>query len=170
MTLRKILFFISLIISVFCLAIGYRIAGLWTGVVITILLIPGWLLARKQSNSWLRLACLLTSIGLAATGTLLGLPSLLMLFGSTIALATWDLVLFDAALSGSSVGQQTRHYENQHIQSLILALSFSLFAIFLGRFLTIQIPFIILILIVAFILFALDRVWGYIKKSGNRTI
>ncbi|MFT3894431.1 MAG: hypothetical protein QM730_22600 [Anaerolineales bacterium] len=170
MNFRKILLAISIIVSVLCLAIGYEIAGRWLGIIITILLLPGWLLARKQSYSWLRLTCLLTSIGLAVTGRLLGLPPLLMLFGSTIALAAWDLVLFDAVLSNSSAREQTRRYENQHIQSLLLVLSFSLLVIFLGRLAIIQIPFIVLILLVAFILFALDRIWNYIKKSGNWTI
>lgn len=134
---------------------------------IAILIGPAWLLARKYPASRLPLVCLLASVGLAVGGRLLGSPPLWMTFGSAIALAVWDILLLDSALGKNSPAEQTRHYESKHLQSLALALSFSLLATLSGRLLNIQIPFIILILFIAFILFALDRVWGYIKKTGK---
>jgi hypothetical protein len=128
---------------------------------------PGWLLARKYPNSALALVCLLASVSLAVAGTLIGAPSLWMIFGSTFALAAWDLLLLDSSLGNNSPGGQTRQYENKHLQSLMLALGLGLLAILPGRLLDVQIPFIVLMLFVIFMLFALDRVWGYIKRSGR---
>ena len=87
-----------------------------------------------------------------------------MIFGSAAALAAWDLVLLDSALGNHSYGEPTRRYENRHLQSLLMVLGFALLAIVLGRFVNLQLPFIVLLLSLAFILFALDRVWGYLKK------
>ena len=167
MSLRKPLFMISLIILVLCLAAGYGIAGRWIGVWIAILMGPAWLFARKNTDPWLPFICLLASVGLAVAGRLMGAPYLLMILGSALALAVWDLVYLDTALGRNSFGAQTRRHEYKHIQSLFLALGFGLFVVLLGRFINIRIPFIVLILLIAFTLIALDRVWGYIKRTGQ---
>jgi hypothetical protein len=164
-SLRKPLFVICLIISGLCLAAGYGIAGQWVGAMIAILTGPAWLLARKYPGSQLPLFCLLASVGLAVAGRLLGSPTFLMVLASALALAAWDLVYLDAALGNTSPVEQSRRYETRHLQSLTLALGSGLLAAWLGSFLKIQIPFIVLVLLIAFSLFALDRVWGYIKNT-----
>jgi mannose/fructose/N-acetylgalactosamine-specific phosphotransferase system component IID len=166
-SLRNTFFVICLIISALCLAAGYGIAGQWIGAMIAILIGPAWLLARKYPDSQLPLVCLLGSVGFAVAGTLIGSPPFLMIFASAVALAAWDLLYLDSALGNHSSVEQTRHYENKHLQSLTLALGSGLIAALLGRFLKIQIPFLVWMLFITFTLFALDRVWGYIKKTGK---
>ena len=61
----------------------------------------------------------------------------------------------------------TRQYENQHLRSLLLALGVALALIVVGRFVTIDLPFVLLLLSLALILFALDRLWVEIKKAGK---
>ena len=167
MSLRKTLLIICLIISVLCLAAGYTLAGQWIGAILATLMAPAWLLARKYPQSWLLFVCLLVSVGLAAAGILVGASPLLMIFGSGISLAVWDLVSLDVALGSDSSREQTRHFENKHLQALVLAVGFGLVVTLLGRLVSLQIPFIVLIVLIAFTLLALDRVWGYIKKQGN---
>ena len=167
MSLRKTFFIIWLIISVLCLAAGYGIAGQWIGATIAILIGPAWLLARKYPDSQLPLVCLLGSVGFAVVGRLVGAPPFLMIFASAVALAVWDLLYLDSALGNHSSVEQTRHYENKHLQSLALALGSGLLGTLLGRFVKIQIPFIVWMLFITFTLFALDRVWDYIKKTGK---
>jgi hypothetical protein len=166
-SLRKTLFVVCLILVVLCLAAGYGIAGHWLGAMLAILTGPAWLLARKYPRPQLPLVCLLVTVGFAVVGRLVGSPPFLMIFGSAVALAVWDLLVLDSALGNTSSGEQTRHYETRHLQSLTLALGSGLLATLLGSFLKIQMPFVVLMLFVAFILFALDRVWGYIKNTGK---
>jgi hypothetical protein len=166
MSLRKTLFILCLILSVLCLVAGYGVAGKWIGAMLAVLMGPAWLLARKYSDSHLPLVCLLGSVALAVAGTLVGSPPVWMIFGSALALAVWDLLFLDSALGNTSSTEQTRRYENKHLQSLALALGSGLFAALLGRFIKIQIPFVMMMLLVTFILFALDRVWGYIKNGS----
>ena len=49
---------------------------------------------------------------------------------------------------------------------VMLALGAGLLGVLLGRFLTIQIPFLVLVVLVAFLLFALDRMLGDFRKTG----
>jgi hypothetical protein len=161
-------FAICLFLLIACLAAGYWIAAQRVGAVMAILLGPSWLLARKYPSPWLTLVCLVASVGLSVVGILMEVPPLLMVFGSAMALAVWDLLLLDTAVGTTSVSEQTRQYEKKHLYSLMLALGLGLSVTILGRSFSIQMPFIVLLLFVAFVLFALDRVWSYIKKTGKR--
>ena len=167
MSLRTALFVICLMISVVCLTAGFWIAGKWIGALVAILIGPAWLFARKNMDPWLPFICLLASVGLAVAGRLFGAPYFLMILGSALALAVWDLIYLDTALGKNSFGAKTRRYKNKHVQSLVLALGFGLFVALLGRFINIRIPFIVLMLLISFTLFALDRVWRYIKRTGK---
>ena len=165
MALRKIFFVVCLVVSVLCLAVGYGLAGQWVGAVIAIISSFAWLLARKYPTSQLPLICLLVSICLAVIGRLTGSPPWLMICGSGVALALYDLLYLDVALGSNSFGEQTRRYENKHLQSLALALGSGLLVVFLGRLLLrLQVSFFVLVFFVILAVFGLDRAWGYIKK------
>jgi hypothetical protein len=168
MSPRKISFVISLVVSMLCLAAGYALAGEWIGAVFAILTGPSWLFARKHPSSWLPSLCLLMSVGLAVVGRLLGAAPWLMIYASGIALAAWDLLLLNASLDGNASGEQTRRYENKHLQSLALALGAGLLVTFLGRLLNPRLPFLLLAFLVALVIFGLDRIWDYLKKRSMR--
>ena len=165
MSLRRTFFYLCLILLVLCLAGAYGIAGQWIGAILATLMGPAWWLARKYAATPLPLVCLLASVGLAVAGSLIGSPPLPLIFASALALAVWDLLLLDSALGKNSSGEQTRQYETRHLRSLMLALGSGLGAVLLGHFLTMRTPFLVLLLSISFILFALDRVWGYLKKT-----
>lgn len=164
MTNRKIFFAISLAALVLCLIAGYGIAGQWIGVVITIITGLGWLLGLKYPLFWLPHICLTVSVCLAVAGCLAGYSPLLMIFGSGAALAVWDVLLLDASLRSSSPGEQTRRYETDHLQLLALAIGAALVVVFLGQLLHFQVPFLVMVVFVALVVFGIDRVWGYLSK------
>jgi hypothetical protein len=163
---RKTLFVISLFFSTLCLAAGYGIARHWLGMSVALLLAPIWWLARKHPGSGLPWVCLSISVGLAVIGTLTGCPPLWMIFGSAAALAVWDLLFLDSALGNTSPGVPTHQYEGQHLRALLLALGSALLVIVAGRIVTIQLPFVVLLLSLAFLLFSLDRIWRILKKQA----
>lgn len=167
MALRKTFFVVCLVVSMLCLTAGYGFAGQWIGAVIALTSGLAWLPARKYPASWLPHICLFASVGLAVTGQLTGTPPLLMIFGSGFALAVWDLILLEGALGTNTSGEQTRRYENKHLQSLALALGAGLLAAILGGLLNFQIPFVAMMLFVALVIFGFDRIWGTIKKRGT---
>jgi hypothetical protein len=162
---RKTVFTICLIASVLCLAGGYGIAGQWPGVAAAIITFPAWLLARKYPAAWLPFICLLASISLAVAGILSRSPYLLMICSSGFSLAAWDMVLLNHALRNKPSEEQTRLYENQHFRFLAPALAAGLLAGFLGHLFVFQIPFVLVVILIAVVLFGLDRTWAYMRKD-----
>jgi hypothetical protein len=149
-----------------CLAGGYAMAGKWAGAAVAILAGTAWLLVRKYRAGWILFLCLLVSVVLAVAGLLTGSPAILMICGSAFALAAWDLLLFNSAMGNSSPDEQTRQYENSHLQTLALALGSGLLVALLGRLLSLKIPFLLLAIFITLAMFGLERVWGSIKKTG----
>jgi hypothetical protein len=166
MSLRRISFLICLTVSLLCLTAGYGIAGKWVGALIAIITGLAWLPARKYPDSDLPFICLAGSVCLAIVGMFIGSLPLLMICGSGFALATWDLIFLDDTLGTNSFGEQTRRYENKHLQALALALGCGLIVAFVGRLLNFQIPFIVMMLFIALAIFGLERIWGTIKKRN----
>jgi hypothetical protein len=164
MALRKILFTISLLVFVLCLGTGYVTTGQWLGVVVTMITGLAWLMVQKYSTSWLPHICLVVSVGLAVAGVLSGSPALWMIIGSGMALVVWDLLFLNDALRDTPSGYQTRRYEKFHFRSLSISLGTGLLAAFLGRFIHLQITFILMIFIIALAVFGLNRLWEYDKK------
>ena len=164
--LRKTLFTTCLTVSLLCLTAGYGVVGGWVGAAIAAITGYAWLLARKYPASGLPFICLMVSVCLAAAGQLVGAPSLLMICGSGLALAVWDLVLLEGALRGNQFGEQTRRYEIKHLQALALALGPGLSVPFIGRLLTLRIPFVLLMILVVLVPIGLDRIGSYIKKRS----
>jgi hypothetical protein len=167
MPLRKTLFVICLVLCVLCLAAGYALAGGWGGAALSILIGPAWWFARKFPTSWGPFFCLFGSAGLAVAGILLGSPPVFMISGSAAALAAWDLVWLESAVGGQPEMEQTRQYEKEHLRSLAQAVGGGLSGELLGRLIRVDIPFIVLMSLSIFLVFALDRVWSYVKKTGK---
>jgi hypothetical protein len=168
MPLRKISFIICLVFLILSLTAGFAIVEQWDWTVIAFITGPVWLLARKYPDSWLPFICLFVSVGLAVVGRLIGSPPVLMICGSSVALAVWDLAILDRALGGNLLEDQTRRFEYKHLQSLIIALVSGLSVAFVGRLFNLQIPFAMLLFFVALAVFGLDRIWNYFKKGNIR--
>jgi len=165
MSLRKILFIICLFLATISLSSAFLSTGNWIGMAFALISAPAWLLTRKYPHSGLAPICLLASVSLAAAGLLAGAPALLMIYAAALTLATWDLLSLDLALAGDSSEEQTRRYENRHLQSLGIALGAGLLLATFGRLITLHTPFALLLFLVALAAFGLDRIWGIIKKQ-----
>jgi hypothetical protein len=164
MVLRKILFATSLTFFVLCLGAGYVTVGQWLGAIFTMITALAWIMVRKYPTSWLPHICLVVSVGLAAAGILTGSPAVWMIMGSGMALVVWDLLFLNDALGDTPNENQTRRYENRHLQSLAISLGAGLLAALLGRFIHLQISFILVVFFIALAVFGLDRLWVYDKK------
>jgi ABC-type Mn2+/Zn2+ transport system permease subunit len=117
------------------------------------------LLARRGIQAvWLPTAGLVLSTGLAAVGILSGGQPFLLALGVMAALASWDLVLLENSLGGGPP-QQAAFFEGRHLKSLALAIGLGTLgvAVGVGGALQLSLPFGGLILLVALILFCLDR-------------
>jgi hypothetical protein len=166
-SMRKTALIICLIFAALCPAAGYALTGKYPGVVASLLAGLLWLPARKNPHSWMPSILLIVSVTLSAAGLLIGLPFFLIVIGSVAALAGWDLLILNAELENSQSGEKTRQYESRHLQTLVLAVGFGIIATLLRYTANLRIPFFVMILLVAIMLFALDRIWGFLKKGGK---
>jgi hypothetical protein len=167
MTLRKACYIICLILLFICLAVGFGSSAYWTGVVLSIIAVSGWILAKKNPDSGLPHVCLVATISLAVAGILTGAIPWIMICASGFALTVWDVLLLDHALRDNPSDENTRLYENRHLQTLALALGAGLLLIFPGRLLKLNPPFIVLLVCIGLVLYGLDRVWRYLRNKGN---
>ncbi len=165
LSVRKSLIFLCPAISAACLAAGYAVTGQGIAAVMALLTLPLGLLARKRPATVPPSAALAASVSIAAAGLLTRAPSVLMILGAALALASWDLVLWEQTLTDNSISsaQTIALLETRHYQSLALALAPGLLIAITGPLIRVQLPFMGLVLLVILALFSLDRVWRTLK-------
>jgi hypothetical protein len=147
-----------------CLVIGYAINRQWIGVVGAGILGFTWWYSWNNPTSWETHICLLVTASLAVVGILLGTPPFLMILGSGMGLALWDLIYLNDSLKTDPPDVQTRHYEIKHLQLLLQLVVSGVFLGFAGHFLRFDTPFILLVVIIILALFSLNRIWQYFRR------
>jgi hypothetical protein len=159
MSFRKILRFVFPIICVTSLGLGYATTRLWIAIFVLVFSLLAWLSAIKWADGFLSFSALVLSVGLAAAGLLTGAAPLWMLFGAALALASWDVVLWNRISADNSPTLSLTLIERKHYQSLAVALTLGLLAAVSGRLFHFQIPFGWMVILVILALFSLERIW-----------
>ena len=158
MPVRKILRLVCPIISVTCLGVGFATTGLWIATSVMAFSLLAWLFTIKWPFGFPPSWALVFSVSLAVTGLLTGAVHLLMLLGTALALAGWDVVLWDRSLTNHSPSALLTLIESKHYQSLALALVLGLLAIVAGRLVRFQVPFGWMVVLAILTLFSLERI------------
>jgi len=167
MPVRKIIRMTCLVISTTCLAAGCLASGQWNllagcGILLLVSLFP-----RKWLPTGFATAALVATVCLAGTALVSGASAPLMILGTTIALAGWDLAALDQTLTTCPSSRGTALLEKKHYESLGLALGAGLAAAAAVRFIRFEIPFGVMVLVVVLALFCLDGLWRSLN-DGNR--
>jgi hypothetical protein len=158
MPFRKILALLSVILSTACLVLGFISVGQWEALAVALMTLSVWLPACKWPSNWLPSFALIISISLAAMGLYAGSQPFWTMLAATLALSSWDLVLFDHSLTNSLFEAPLALLEMKHYQNLGLALGLGLLGIAAIRMLHVQIPFGGLVLLVILAFFSLERI------------
>ena len=159
MPVRKILALIFPLASLTCLAGGYLAAGQWLALPGLLVALLAWLLVWKWPFRWLPLAGLLLTVGLSAGGVFAGASPVLMILSVPFALAGWDLLLWNLALSASSPAAPSTLLARSHYISLAWAVGLGLLLALAGRLLRLQLPFGVLLFLVLLALLSLERLF-----------
>ncbi len=159
MPFRKILRLVFSILCVTSLGLGYATTRTWIAIFVVVLTLLAWLSAIQWPVGLLAYLALVVSVGLAAAGVLTGATPLWMLLGAALALASWDMVLWNRTSADNSLTLSLTLFESKHYQSLALALGPGLLAVVAGRLLHFQIPFGWMVVVVILALFSLERIW-----------
>jgi hypothetical protein len=162
-SLRKALWLFGLAVALVCLAGGYAMTAYWFVAAAVLAPVGALLFSKKFKAGWVPDLCLFGLVCLAAAGLLLQAPPLLMVLGTTAGLAAWDLENLDRRVGTGEATPSARRFEQRHLLVLAAALGLGLLMAALGRLVAIQIPFVLLLALVIFDLFSLDRVSRYLK-------
>ena len=163
MTLRRSLWAACLVLALVSLAAAFALYGAslgpvrWLGAGVVLALILGLSLGRWASAMALPLACLVGLAVMGAMGLLLGAPLYLVAPGVVAALGASDLANTPVALSSTSSSASARRYERMHVLWLGLVLGMGLLLVASGSVISLNIPFLPLLLLVILALFCLDR-------------
>ena len=159
--LRRILSLVCPMVCAACLMAGYALNSRWISIAAGASTGLVWLLANKRPATLPPSVALVISFVWVAAGLMAGASSFLMILGTTFALASWDLALFDHALADSPISsaQTIALFQNRHYRSLALALGLGLLVVVVGRLFRFQIPFGWMVVLVILALFSLERIW-----------
>jgi hypothetical protein len=158
MPVRKIIRLACPMISVICLGAGFATTKAWIAALVMVFSLLAWLFTIKWPFGFPPSWALVFSVSLAVTGLLTGAIHLLMLLGAALALAGWDVVLWDRSLTNHSPSTSLTLIERKHYQSLALAIGLGLLAIVAGRLVRFQIPFGWMVVLAILTLFSLERI------------
>ena len=158
MSVRKILGFVCPLLSGICLGTGFAKTGPWIAAAVIVLSAAAWWLAVKWPDGFPPAWALVFNAGLASAGLLTGGAPLWMLLGAALALAAWDMVLWNRALAGDPASASLTLMERKHYQSLAAALGLGLAAVLAGRWVHFQVPFGWMVVLVSLALFSLERI------------
>jgi hypothetical protein len=158
MTLQRLLRWGTLTAGAACLAAGYGLAGRWGFLAVSGL---AWL-AGILLAGW-SVVVFVVLVGLAAVGIYEGAGPILMILGATLALASWDLANWEDFVAGGLPAETSARFEWGHHTCLALALGSGLLVIIIGRLVSFQLPFGILVLLAALALLGIDRMWRLVK-------
>jgi hypothetical protein len=147
-----------------CIAAGYLMAGAW--VIIPILLGLAFLcfFAGRASRPRGASTMLIGVVSVAAFGVTAGLSFSLMLTGTVIALASWDLLLLGGDLDRVEKGDGNSRWEVDHLRLLAIALVVGWILATLSLAVRLTLPFIVAALMAVFsvggLIFGLEGLKG----------
>lgn len=160
MTLQRFLKWGTLTTGVICLITGYGLIGRWVLLAAAGLVWLAGVLAARWS-----MVVFVVLVGLAAVGICVGAWPTLMILGATLALSSWDLANSEDFVADGLPAETTAQFEWRHHTYLALALGSGLLAALIGRQVSFQLPFGILVLLAVLVLLGIDQIWRLVGKG-----
>jgi len=162
---REYFYYGCLALQVICLSTAFILVGKWIGLVCALGLGALWIYARNKRIAWVPHLLFLSSLSLAAAAILTGAQPVLPVIGAGFTLMVWDLFLLNSDLQDSPQKEPSRRYESRHLWLLILAATAGVLIALLGRLVSINPPFVLLVALILLAMFGLDRLWSMLATS-----
>lgn len=139
---------ICLVSSIVCVGTVYLPAGHWSILVALPAMMIFWIIMKTRSAFWSASSLLFVYVFLAAIGVVMNLSVPLLAVGCACALASWDLTHVGGAMLDQENPEARVRLERQHLRSLAMAFSLGLAFALLGMYLSLQLPFLISVILV----------------------
>jgi hypothetical protein len=149
-----------------CLVAAFFAAGRWIEACAAVL--PGLLLCfhGKPGRRWVPTVSLVCAVLAAAAALFLGAPAMLAILGAALALAAWDLASFAQIVGGGESPHAVQRLELRHSWSLVQAIGLGVGLAAAGVFLSLRVPFAVMLVLAALDLFCLGRMYRILSREG----
>jgi hypothetical protein len=151
-------------LSTLSLATGFGISGQWLALGLTVVIMAMWLSAFRKDGGWLATLALVSAAAQVTVGMLAGASPYLMFPGAILALASWDLTLFDHYLARNAGGPMADRLVRKHYASLALVMGVGLIALAADQLVRLQIPFLLMVVLAIGLTFFLERAWRSLQR------
>lgn len=158
---------LCIILSAGLLTAGYILAGLWQIVFVFPVVLLFWVIAKRQPGISVPSVLFGSYIFLTSLGIWIGLERYLMLYGSILALASWELQLFQAGLVGEPLQSNFGLLERNHLKPLSIVIFLSLLVTTIGLNVHLTLPFGVVLFLVLLVGFLLERVYFYLTRGQS---
>ena len=155
------------ILSAGLLAAGYLFAGLWQIVFIFPMALLLWVIAKSRPGISVPSVLFGSYISLASLGVWIGLNQYLMIYGFILALAGWELQLFQTGLTGDLQHSNIELPQRHHLKSLSIVIVLSLLVTTVGLNLHLGLPFGVILFLVLFVGFLLERIYFSLTRGAS---
>lgn len=127
--------------SIACLGLAYLLAGYRWILFALPVMIGVWIILKKRPMFESVSSLLFIYILLAVIGVIADLSTLLIVSGSTAALACWDLTLFGSGVADNPPTKSNSQFEKNHLRSLAMAAFIGWMVALISSYVSLQIPF-----------------------------
>ena len=161
------LLFISTIIAMGALALGYGLIGLWTWAVFIVVLGFLWLFGQWRGWDWMASVGLTLFVSAAAFGLWMGVGVGWMLVGVVAALSAWDLDHFVQRLNGVGRVTKVRDLEQRHLQRLLIVDVSGLMLSVVALGIKVEFGLVTAMLLGLLVILGLSRMVGFLRREGD---
>ena len=152
-------------LSAALLSTGYFLVGWWQIVLVFPVALLLWKIATSRPGISVPSVILGGYIFLASLGIWIGLEPCLMVYGSILALASWELQLFQAGLIGEPPHSNSGLLERSHLKSLSIVILLSFLVTTIGLNIHLRLPFGVVLFLVLLVGILLERVYFYLIRG-----
>jgi hypothetical protein len=160
-------------LSVFALALGFALSGLWVGMAVVLAIGAFWLLSQLRPPGhpnalpWASSAALVMQVTAAAVAVLIvngwGWPVL----GLVAALVAWDLDQFAQQVQAAGRVDDAPGLERRHIRRLLVVAAVGGILGAVGLGLRLRFSFGLALLLAALAMLGLSLIIGYMRRTGD---
>jgi hypothetical protein len=160
-------------LSVFFLALGFALSGLWAGTAAILAVGVLWLLGQLRPPGqpgalrWTSSAAFVMLVLGAAVAMLLSVGAAWPLLGLVAALVTWDLDQFARRMQAAGRVDDGPGLERRHVQRLLVVAAIGCLLAFAGLVLRLRLSFGWALLLAAVAMLGLSLIVGYMRRVGD---
>jgi hypothetical protein len=145
------------LLSTACLITPYAMRGQWGPAAVFLPFVALCLIAGRASIGRRSVLYLVVSVAFAALGMHMQLEMTLLVMGTVIALAAWDLAYFQATRDPAEDSRGFQFRRRSHLRSLFLALALGALLSFASAALDVDLPFALVIVLALALMASLGR-------------